>query len=91
MENYPKIEGQKKYYVRYPVQVTEEISKRFSYPIEVGKWIAVDVLESGYQHLIAPNPMSEELCEAACDSHNSYHGWTLEEADKIISKSMGLI
>lgn len=89
-KQYPIIDGHRKHYVRVPVQVTEEIAKKFPYPIEVGKFIAVDVLKKGYQYLIAPNPLLEKECQKACDVHNSYHGWTPEEVDEIIKISMDI-
>ena len=76
--NYPVIDGHRKHYVRYPVTN------------ESGKWVAVDVLlPTGYRHLpLAVEFDSHEDCLKGCQSHNSYIGFSEEEADEIIGVSM---
>jgi hypothetical protein len=78
---YPLIDGHRKHYVQYPVQKLN------------GKWVGADVLlPSGYIS-VEDNPIkgefdTSEQCQKACDLHNSFNGWTQDEANSIISESM---
>ena len=59
--------------------------------IPVDKWIAVEVHREGYSFLKHPVLFDdEESCQRACDAHNRMFGWSEEEANDIISMSMGL-
>lgn len=91
---YPQIDGHRKHYVRYPVQITQvafETTMAHLPNLKVGEWVAVDVLLKGYSHLVAPiNFDTKEKCQKACDMHNKSHGWTPKEVDQIISLSMDL-
>ena len=94
---YPLVEGHRLYYVRYPVQVTKEIIRKYKKLkidyMQVGKWICVDVLATGgYELVLGANPRDTEAeCQAGCDMHNRFHGWTPEEVTEIVGTSMGLI
>ncbi len=90
---YPIIDGHRKHYVRYPVLVTPEMAeqKPCALPLIPGKWIAVDVLHKGYSHLISPVHFDTfDQCQTSCEIHNRYHGWTIDEANAIITESMEL-
>lgn len=54
-----------------------------------GKWICVDVVEEGY---IIPHTASvietQEYAQKAANAHNRYAGFTVNQANKFISKSM---
>jgi hypothetical protein len=67
------------------------------HPVQMqnGKWAGAEVLlPSGY---ISPegDPVkvhfdTEEECHKACDIANNYNGWNKDQANEIISRSMGL-
>lgn len=89
IENYPKKDGNRDIYVRYPVQVTEEYNEISPLQIEEGKWVAVNVLEEGYQPLLSPNPFETfEQCEKACRISNKFWGFTDDEVIAIVDASM---
>ena len=79
---YPKIDGHRKHYVRYPVQGKD------------GLWYAADVDESGYfnpeEDPTKRGTESEADCRKWCDVHNKFHGWSEAEVNAIVSRSMGL-
>lgn len=92
-KDYPIVDGHRLQYVREPIEVTEKIIKQAEgqvlHKLKLGKFIAVDVHLSGYKFLPACHPFDkEEDCQKACDSHNSWIGFTKDEADQIIYKSM---
>lgn len=89
----PIIIGNRNIYVRYPLQVTEEIQKKlqelgFLVP-NVGQWIPVAILSrGGYQFIDSVTPSdSEVFCRKCCDIHNKYHGWRGIEIKRILQKS----
>lgn len=88
IENYPKIDGHRKHFVKHPVQT------------EDGKWYGAKVFipeEGGnmgsYSKWLPGDNLfdNEEECQQACDIHNKWCGWDDEEIEFIISKSMGLL
>lgn len=92
-KQYPIIDGHRKHYVRYPVLVTVEMASKnpCAIPLKPGKYIAVDVLHKGYSHLIAPVHFDTfDQCQTSCEIHNRYHGWSVDEANAIITESMEL-
>lgn len=85
-----------KKFVRYPVEVTKVVldsAKEQELPcgeyLELGKWIGVDVMEDGYSvPSLASGIDTQELCQQGCDTHNKYNGYSKDEANEIIGKSM---
>lgn len=79
VDNYPKLINGKYHYVLYPIMLDE-------------KWRAAEVVKGGYISPFA-NPAkvefdNEEHCQRSCDIHNEFCGWTPDEVENIISKSM---
>lgn len=93
---YPRAgKGRARIYVKYPVEI-EAIHKDnivgFQ-PEMIGKWAAVDVmLPSGFKF---PYPIrlfeDSRSCQASCEVHNLYNGWTIEAAERIVDKSKGIL
>ncbi len=87
--NYPKKDGDRLRYVRYPVQVNEAYNAKSPLQIPLDKWVAVDVLQEGYRPLLSPNPFeSFEKCKKACDVSNRVVGFTEEECINVVAQSM---
>lgn len=95
LRNYPKKDGDRKLFVRWPVQVTEadvKAKKFIGKAVQPGHWVAVNVLKDGYKHLPAAVPYNTEAeCQKACDLSNELHGFTRDEAEHVVSLSMGLV
>lgn len=90
--NYPLIDEHRKHYVRYPIQVMRGVKDLIGTNLPVGKFVAVDVLQKGYQHLLCPVIFdTEEECQKACDIHNKYHGWSKDDVNEIVGISMDLV
>jgi hypothetical protein len=78
MKNYPKFDGKSYKYVKHPV-------------LDADLWFAADVTEDSYFVSPLANAFANEAeCQKACDCHNSYEGWSKDEANRIIGESMGL-
>jgi hypothetical protein len=89
IKNYPKIDGDREYYVRHPIMVTKENRDKMMNRPKPGTWVAVDVLESGFKYLLSPMPhKTEETCQSACDAENRICGFSKKEAVFIITVSM---
>ena len=87
--NYPKIEGDRKLYVRYPVLLTSADLHKFPIHVKPGKWVAANVLPGGYEHLVAPCQFDTfDECKKACDATNKLHGFTKVEMADIVEQSM---
>lgn len=96
---YPKMIGGMPRFVRMPMIFTEDeaeyikdnLNTDVEVAIPVGKWIAVEVHDEGYSFLKHPVLFDDEAsCQVACNGHNKVFGWSEDEANDIISMSMGL-
>ena len=87
--NYPKMDGHRKIHVRYPVKLTVADLTKFPIALKAGKWVSVNVLPDGFQHLVAPAAYDTfDECQQACRISNQFQGWTVDEANAIVSASM---
>jgi len=77
-EGYPKEDGHRKYWVKYPVKEKD------------GKWYAADVKEGGYTipPLVSVPFDSQAECQLACDSNNYYHDYSPQFVNRVITWSM---
>ncbi len=52
------------------MQLTEQMQHLFPYRLEIGKWVAVNVHESGYSFTVCPIPMTKKQCQKFVNHHN---------------------
>jgi len=94
LANYPIKDGHRKQFLKYPIQVTQEIKEK--YPDEmalakVGQFVSVKVARHGCFVVFGARPFDTfESCHRACLIHNYKLGFTSEETDAIVGYSMGI-
>lgn len=87
--NYPVSMAGEMQYVRTPIRIKESFQP-FNCVVKliVGNYVAVNVVQGGYFHLMSPNQFKTlEECEKACDAHNKYLGFSDDEADALVDWS----
>lgn len=89
---YPVKDEHRTHYVKTPLEIDKHLAEMEEWNVEliVGKWIGANVtLNGGFIFPLAPYQFdSEEECQKGCDVHNTWLGYTREEADEIIGMSM---
>lgn len=90
IKEYPIIDGHRKQYVSYTIEVTQEMKDRHEFPdmLEIGKYINVNVAPKGYYMPVIPVCLDKDTAERSAKCHNNWLGFTEEEVNLIIDYSM---